>query len=110
MSSPGGGQDIQATLGIISQAADLMESANTALQAFGAAIQEGASQAAGGAGDGPLAGALSTMAADGQERATERGRECAELAEALHESGRNYRNFDGLIEQQYKSIKFGGIG
>ena len=104
------GPGFDAGLGAIESAADPLNRADSELQAFGDAVESAAGQAAGGAGEGPLAGALETLGSDGKKRAGERGDECHELAQALHESAEEYRSRDDAAQSGIGSVTFGGVG
>lgn len=102
------GAGFDATLGAIEGAAEPLNRADTELQAFGDAVKAASAEAARGAGEGPLAGTLDTLGEDGKKRADERGDECRELAQALHESAEEYRSRDDAARSGIGAVTFGG--
>lgn len=104
------GPGFDVTLGAIEGAAGPLNRADAELQAFGDAVKAATAEAAGGAGEGPLAAALDTLGEDGSKRAGERGDECHELAQALHESAEEYRARDDAARTGIGDVTFGGVG
>lgn len=102
------GAAFDASPGAIEDAAAPLDTADAKLQTFGDAVKAAAAEAAAGAGEGPLAGALDAFGADGQERAGERGDECHELAQALRESAEEYRSRDGAARSGFDAVRVGG--
>jgi len=83
-----------------------LSDAATAAEAFGSAVSQAASTAAGGAGNGPLAGALGGYGSEVKTLADERADAVIELRQALLESAEQYRADDASAAAGSNGVQF----
>ena len=80
-----------------------------ALEEFGEMLVNATELVAGGAGEGPLAGALRDLGERAKERAGAHADECAKLAQALNDSAAEYRSTESDNAGHLGAVSFGGV-